>query len=51
MPFILKLKKGGLPLCDEIVLSKANGNQKNNQERLQRPWSIQVTNLNVVNKY
>lgn len=37
MPSILKLKEGGLPLCDETDQMKQNGNQKN-QERLQRSW-------------
>lgn len=38
MPFILKLKEGGLLLCDEIDPKKLMVIlQKKSQERLQRP--------------
>lgn len=37
MPFILKLKEGGLLLCDEIDPEKLMVILQKSQERLQRP--------------
>jgi len=52
MPFILKLKKGGLLLCDEIDPEKLMVIlQKKARSGCNAPDHIRVTNLIVVNKY